>query len=135
MTRINCIPVEELTNRHLVAEYREISRIPALSDRWASNDDNISWIASDLADSIEFRTWKLPDTYRFGKGHVQFFYDKGEWLRRRFEEELVPEMQRRGFKTSFVKYRMHHKGLNNDWAPTEEAKSINRQRIAERLKK
>ena len=29
MTRINCgIPVEELTNKHLIAEHREIKRLP-----------------------------------------------------------------------------------------------------------
>jgi hypothetical protein len=28
MTRINLIPVEELTDQHLLAEHREIKRIP-----------------------------------------------------------------------------------------------------------
>jgi deoxyribonuclease (pyrimidine dimer) len=29
MTRINIIPVEELMDQHLVAEYREITMVPA----------------------------------------------------------------------------------------------------------
>ena len=28
MTRINLVPVEELSNQHLMAEYRELPRIP-----------------------------------------------------------------------------------------------------------
>jgi len=33
MTRINCIPVTELHNKHLVAEYRELPRIFKLARR------------------------------------------------------------------------------------------------------
>lgn len=31
MTRINCVPVTELSQKHLVAEYREIGRVYALA--------------------------------------------------------------------------------------------------------
>jgi deoxyribonuclease (pyrimidine dimer) len=118
MTRINCVPVEELTDKHLLAEYRELPRISALSHKWRQK-------AMDT----------LPETYRLGEGHVKFFYNKGEYLRRRFEEQIVPEMQKRGFKTNFTKYRLHPEGLNNDWRPREQDISINKQRILDRLKK
>lgn len=111
MTRINCVPVQELTDKHLLAEYREMPRVSAL--------------ARCLDD--------VPAVYLLGKGHVKFFYDKGEFLRRRFEDEIVPEMQRRGFVTRFTKYRPHPDGLNNDWQPDEQALTINRKRIAQRL--
>lgn len=110
MTRINCVPVEELTDKHLVAEYRELPRI--------------SKAAKPCADA--------PPHYKLGAGHMKFFYDKGEFLRRRFEDEIVPEMKRRGFVTNFPNYRMHPGGLNNDWQPDADAIAINLARLIER---
>lgn len=112
MTRINCVPVEELSNLHLLAEYRELPRI------------------SKLAKKVD----NAPKEYRLGTGHVTFFYDKGLWLKRRFEEQIVPEMIKRGFKPQYKEYRGHPEGLNNDWAVTEEAMEINRERIRKRSK-
>lgn len=57
MTRINLIPVEELTNKHLIAEKHEITRVFALAK---NSKPNV----------------KIPDTYRMGKGHVTFFIIK-----------------------------------------------------------
>lgn len=111
MTRINCIPVQELTDKHLLAEYREMSRI------------------SNAAYSHP----EIPNNYRLGKGHVIFFYDKGEYLRKRYEEQIVPEMQKRGFRTNYTIYRKHPDGLNNDWTPSDIDMQINRERINERL--
>lgn len=110
MTRINCIPVEELSDKHLIAEYRELPRVSKLA--WYRGDG--------------------PQEYTLGKGHIIFFYDKGEYLRRRFEEEIVPEMQSRGFVTNYTMYRPHPPGLNDDWVPTQEAMEINRSRIKAR---
>ena len=133
MTRINCIPVEELTDKHLLAEYRELPRVSALTWKWSQNSANTSWIDTDLADEKVYRTWNLPRQYRLGTGHVKFFYNKGEYLRKRFEEQIVPEMQRRGFKTNFTKYRSHPDGMNQDWTPDDAAIQVNRARIKERL--
>lgn len=36
MTRINCVPVEELSGPHLVAEYRELPRVFALAEKAAA---------------------------------------------------------------------------------------------------
>lgn len=113
MTRINVINPNELNDKMLISEYRELPRISKAA-RHAP---------------------EAPKEYKLGKGHVLFFYDKGAWLKRRFEEELVPEMQRRGFITNYTTYRPHPQGLNKDWTPTEEAKDINRERINERLRK
>lgn len=110
MTRINCVDVKLLTREHLIAEYKEIQRI--------------SNLARPCPDA--------PPRYVLGKGHVKFFYDKGSWLKRRFELEIVPEMQRRGYKTNFTEYRIHSEGLNNDWTPTEEAIQLNWARLKER---
>lgn len=110
MTRINCVPVVELSNLHLLAEYRELPRI----SRLAKKNDNI------------------PTNYCLGTGHVKFFYDKGFWLKKRFEEQIVPEMIKRGFKPQYKEYRVHPDGLNNDWSVTQEAIELNRARIKER---
>ena len=123
MTRINCIPVTELNDKMLLAEYRELPRISTLI--WKRYDDN-----------LKITVHPTPsDEYVLGKGHVIFFYDKGEYLRKRFEEQIVPEMHRRGFVTNFTTYRKHPSGLNKDWVPDDKAKTINRERIQERLKK
>ena len=111
MTRINVVPPSELTDKHLLAEYRELPRI--------------SKLARPAPDA--------PADYVLGPGHVKFFYDKGAWLKRRFEEEIVPEMRRRGFTVNFTQYRPHGQGLDKDWIATEVAVNLNRQRIAARL--
>lgn len=110
MTRINVVPVEELSTQHLLAEYREISRVSALAKK-------------DVA----------PAEYVLGKGHVKFFYDKGEWLRKRFEDEIVPELKKRGINARYSTYRPHPPELNNNWVPNEAALALNRKRIKERI--
>jgi deoxyribonuclease (pyrimidine dimer) len=111
MTRINCIPAAELNDQMLLAEYRELPRLSAL--------------ARPCSDA--------PRHYTLGPGHIKFFYDKGEYLRRRFEEEIVPELTKRGFKLSFIRYRPHPEGLNRDWQPRTVDQKLNRDRIRERL--
>jgi hypothetical protein len=113
MTRINVVPVAELSSKHLLAEYRELPRISALAHRYSGG----------------VATPPIPATYRLGTGHVTFFYDKGEFLRRRFEEEIVPELTRRGYSLSHTTYRAHPEGMNKDWTPTPESIRINRDRI------
>lgn len=127
MTRINCVPVEELTREHLIAEYRELPRVSGLIWKWY-NKTHAKILGMDV-----FVSPVAPKAYTMGKGHVKFFYDKGEWLRKRFEEEIVPEMQRRGYTTNHTKYRLHPEGYNLNWEPNHEAISISRQRIEERL--
>lgn len=129
MTRINCVPVEELCNEHLLAEYKELPRISGAIWRWhEKTTTNIEGLGE------VFVSPTAPDSYCMGKGHVKFFYDKGEWLRRRFEEEIVPELERRGYNLSYTSYRPHPDGYNLDWVPDENAKEICRERIKERLK-
>lgn len=131
MTRINCIPVEELSDKHLVAEYRELPRISALAHKYCERE--IVGAAYKENTFGVFNIGLYPVKYVLGKGHVKFFYNKGEFLRKRFEEQIVPEMQRRGFKTNFTLYRIHPNGMNLDWEPSDEAIYINRKRINERL--
>lgn len=120
MTRINCVPVEELADKHLLAEYRELPRIFALAKH----------------------TYDAPKHYVLGTGHMKFFYDKLTYLVKR-QEQLVKELNKRGVRTQYNAedlWHHHvkaggklHDALWNDWTPTEAAMEINRERLRERL--
>ena len=78
MTRINVVPVEELTDNFIMAEYFELPQMwPLIYRAIQKNDRNI------------------PETYRLGEGHLRFFYDKADFLDRR-HSALWHEGQKRG---------------------------------------
>lgn len=116
MTRINVVPVEELCNKHLLAEYRELPRVFKL--------------ARPCHDA--------PKQYTLGAGHVKFFYDKLGWLLAR-QRALVNEMTRRGFKPTHTASTLMDKAVKaEDWqwktyTPTPEALALNRARIVTRI--
>ena len=125
MTRINCVPVEELTREHLVAEYRELPRIFKL-------------IRAAEARGEAPTDGRNPREYVLGTGHVRFFYDKVPWLFDR-QRRLVAEMRRRGYQPQFDASPEEllpdgcEIGRWNDWEPDERALALNRSRIADRL--
>lgn len=125
MTRINVVPVESLTTRHLVAEYREITRLPKnLATALNRKSKPFSWD-------------EIPSEYRMGTGHVKFFFDKMQFLESRFDQ-LVNEMLRRGFNPNFRDSGIFTKcspEFYNNYNPTPEAIQINLERIQERLNK
>lgn len=124
MTRINVVPVEELSRQHLVAEYREITRLPK----------NLT--TSLNRTSKPFQLKEIPPTYTLGTGHVKYFYDKMLFLEKRFDQ-LVTEMLHRGYNPTFRDssiFKPNDTRFYNDYIPTEEALEINRQRIKERSK-
>jgi hypothetical protein len=118
MTRINCgIPPKELTNKHLLAEHREIKRIP----------NCISKGKYSLKDQ--------PKKFKLGPGHVKFFYDKCAYLLNRYKQ-LYNECILRGFNVQDYSCAWDDipTSLMNDYTPTEIDQIIVRNRIAERLK-
>lgn len=124
MTRINVIPVQELTRQHLVAEYRELPRVFALAHKASLSDK--PW------------TNKQPAQYTLGTGHVMFFYDKLKWLAHR-HKQIVREMLARGYKPQLTEC-LHKQwqgvipqGYWRDYVPTNEAMRVNRERIADRV--
>tara|TARA_R110000824_G_scaffold105368_3_gene249284 strand:- start:770 stop:1135 length:366 start_codon:yes stop_codon:yes gene_type:complete len=117
MTRINCgIPPAELCDKHLLAEAREIKRIP------------------NCINKGRYSMKGQPDTFTLGTGHVKFFYDKLGYLYKRYVK-LYNECKIRGFNVT--DYKECWSGipdeLNNDYHPTEYDRAIIRERIAERL--
>tara|TARA_B100000287_G_scaffold434597_1_gene499505 strand:- start:2112 stop:2519 length:408 start_codon:yes stop_codon:yes gene_type:complete len=123
VTRINIIDVSELTDQHLIAEYREITMVPGSLRR-------------TLVSKIGYQEKKVPKKFTLNGGHVYFFYNKGKYLYNRYQE-LISEMKRRGFKPDsnrkFPRDIFKENGLYNDWIPTIEDQKIIRQRIAERI--
>lgn len=119
MTRINvAIPPEELNTRHLLAEHRELKRIPNCVSRGRYNLKN------------------TPKEFTLGKGHVAFFYDKLLYLKNRYED-LYKECIKRKFNVSYYGNAWNDvpEHLMNDYTPTKHDEYIIRQRIKEKLDK
>lgn len=118
MTRINAgIPPKTLTDQHLLAEHREIKRLPAV---FAKNP----------------KPTGIPKEFTLGTGHVKFFLDKGKYTLRRYKL-LYAECIKRGFEiTDYSKnwetYKRHPK-YNKDHKETAEAVQLLLERISERL--
>lgn len=121
MTRINLIDVKYLTDQHLMAEYRELPMV-----------------AGSLRRSLKSKKGlpKIPGNYTLNKGHVTFFYNKGLFLKRRYEK-IVEELLIRGYKlqderpVDFETFKEN--GLYNDWTCNYKDFIINRKRITEKL--
>lgn len=81
MTRINsAINVRHLTDEHLLAEHREIKRLPFC-----------------LHEAIRTGSIKdIPNKFVLGKGHVKFFLDKMLFCRRRYRS-IYAECRMRNF--------------------------------------
>ena len=117
MTRINVVPVEELCNQHLFAEFRELTRIP-------------NSIASGKM-QVQYRD--APLKYTLGTGHVKFFADKLLFLKKRYDN-LYQELIKRGYSCTYIwPDELPKYSVWLDYVPTEEALEINRARIKERL--
>lgn len=116
MTRINAgVHPAELPDKLLLAEHREITRIPNAVRRLNPSLDN------------------LPETFRLGPGHVRFFYDKLWYLELRYEV-LYQECISRGFNvtdklTAFNDTPVPSRGK---YRPTPEARQLIVDRIRTR---
>lgn len=83
MTRINVVAVQDLSDKHLLAEYKELPRIfTAVLKHQANNKKPLDF--------------NIPAKYKLGTGHVTFFYDKCLWLRKRYAQ-IYAELSVRGF--------------------------------------
>jgi hypothetical protein len=119
MTRINCaIKPAELSNKHLIAELREIKRIP----NHILNTENLNL--------------DIPVKFKLGEGHVKFFYNKLGYLYKRYQE-LYVEAKKRDFDVSdysesFIKAIELRRDLNNDYVECCEDREILLERLRER---
>lgn len=126
MTRINLVPPAELMDQHLFAEFREIKMVPKALAR--------SLKARGLYGVLK----AIPPVFTLNTGHVMFFYNKGLYLRKRYNQ-LQLELYKRDINFNYdspldpdrVWYAQD--ALNQDYAPTLEALAIIRKRIAEKI--
>lgn len=128
MTRINVVSPSELTNRHLMGEIHEITRVYGLVRK--AQDRKIN--KYNFKDKI-----KQPPAYTMGTGHVYFMYDKLGFITERYYA-LNQEALKRNFKVNPIDRHTLTDGIQSwwfgDYVPTQEAIEINRKRIEERLK-
>ena len=119
MTRINVgILPSELTDKHLLAEHREIKRIPNCVAKGKYNMNGI------------------PDKFKLGTGHVKFFYNKLFYLFTRYLE-LYVECKKRGFNVQDYREAWSNvpKELMGNYIPTQNDRKLVQQRINEKLNK
>lgn len=117
MTRVNLVWVKELYDQHLLSEHREIKRIPNVIKSWKYYLD------------------KIPNNYVLGTWHVKFFYNKLQFLHKRYID-IYNECLNRNFKVenyeeSFMNLPTE---LYNDYIPNEKEIDINKQRLKEKYK-
>lgn len=116
MTRINTgIRANELPDKLLLAELREIKRIP------------------NVIAKGNYRMENIPERFTLGTGHVKFFYNKLEYLLERYNE-LRDEAIKRGFNVSDFNDAWSNvpSMLMNGYQETERDRSLLIERIHEK---
>lgn len=99
MTRINLVSPKELTDQHLMREYQELPRIVGL-------------VRKAIHKGRKPSDFKIASDYILGSGHVTFFYNKLEFLRKR-QLSLIAELLVREYKI------VHQEGLDLYDIPNE----------------
>lgn len=127
MTRINVIPPYMLSDKHLLAEYRELPRI-------------FTAVLKLQEKGLTPKDIYIPTHYRLGKGHQKFFYDKCYHLNNRFYG-LKLALLYRGINTNpvytdrvrnnYVRLLAHWK---REWMPEPADFYLNMARLANRSK-
>ncbi len=120
MTRVNVVPVQELTDQHVLAELREAPRIFSQIERYGNPGK------------------KAPKLYTLGTGHVHYFCLRSTYIYGRVLD-LYNEWLDRGYSFDFSveewtrRFTQLPEWSKLDYTPTPEAMLINRDRIAERI--
>ena len=116
MTRINLVPPAELCDQHLLAEHRELTRIP------------------NAVAKGKYHLKEQPTEYKLGEGHVRFFLNKLAFLKQRYDA-LHAECKARGFNVQYIwnENLPDDPALWQDYQASEQALQLNRQRIRERM--
>lgn len=114
MTRVNVIPVQELSDQWLVAEYRELPRC--------------------LKGNISIKD--APTHYVLGKGHMKWDRKYALYTSNRMKE-LLEEMKHRDFKPNFSSDLSMYisKDMKNDYKPDLKDLAINKERLIEKYNK
>lgn len=128
MTRINCVPVECLTKKHLQAEYFELPRVLTAVEKLVAQGKTVKDV-------------DIPDSYTLGTGHMKFFYNKLFYLYVRHRKLYYELRNREVFvdNEKFIKVgqRFQNEELRNrewlhNWNPSPEDMYLNMKRLTER---
>ena len=118
MTRINVVPVSELSDQHLIAEYREL---PSVIKQRIHIDD-------------------APEKYCLGKGHMKWARKHMKYTAERYCF-ICNEMMRRGFTVNYHHFDLcmlaneqsiFYPDVINDYKPTDDDLELNRNRLIEK---
>lgn len=123
--RGNLVPVIELMDQHLMAEWRELKMVPAALRR------------SLRSRSTETILDAIPRSFVLGKGHITFWYNKLTFLTERYAL-LTTELLARGYN---LQYRGGFENFTKDlpkvffnhYYPTPPEIELSRARIAEKI--
>lgn len=126
MTRVNLIPVENLSDQHLFSEWREIKRIPTFLKKLLKTKSEKEILS------------RIPLSFTLNKGHVLFFLDKMLFLHNRYVK-LTEELVNRNYKiTEFdaddmfltvpISFRQ------KEWIPSSVEIDISLERILNKIK-
>jgi deoxyribonuclease (pyrimidine dimer) len=139
MTRVNLVPPRELLDQHLFAEWRELKMIPRSLNRTLQSLQLHPSTTPDCGYHKVFA--KIPPTFTLNKGHVSFFYDKGEYIKERYDL-LTVELLERGFTFDhrapvdiLALWNRLPKEFSKTWFPTEDDFTLIRARIAESVRR
>lgn len=118
MTRINLIKPSQLTDQHLIAEYRELPRI-----FWA--------VKKKLEEWKEIKVW---ENYKLWTWHVIFFYDKLLFLEKRYNL-IIFECIKRWFNIKHSSYDISDipEEYKKDFNPSQDEINISQERINQKL--
>ena len=124
--RINCIPVEYLSDVHLRAEYREIIL-------------SIHYYKKSFFSKSGIDENRIPENYTLNKGHGYFWYNKFGYIDKRYNELLI-EMKNRNYSTISIEEKFYNlfeqyipSNTRNDWTPNKKDMIINLERILLRI--
>ena len=125
MTRINLVEPHQLTDKHLMAEYRELPRIFTAVLKLQEQGKT----PADV---------DIPDHYVLGQGHMKFFYNKLSWLHSRYIN-LYEELLKRGFDLNLMLFKSILNSTMpldikwfNDYQPSPEDIYLNMIRLCKR---
>jgi deoxyribonuclease (pyrimidine dimer) len=127
MTRINLVEPEQLTDKHLLAEYKELPRIFTAVRKLVGQ--------GKTPDDVD-----ISEEYVLGTGHCKFFYNKLRWLGARYTS-LYVELKVRGFNLDDSLYLsvLSEAGClplswQGNYKPSPEEIYLNMARLAKRSK-
>lgn len=133
MTRINLVPVQCLTNKHLVAEYKELPRV-------------FTHVRKHIEKKRSPEDIRIPRYFKLNRGHETFFFNKCMWVLRRYRW-LYMEMKKRQFKADPILYYTITASVReniqqdlygqlwfNDWKPRPEDYYLSMARLCKKVK-